>query len=166
MDGFGGGPPFMRDDGLDGMPRRGDHGPPMMHHSLPGDLPNMLGVLGTSLDSAGCSLQHGYPKHVTEPSFLIRPAAWSCAHEAPDITLHNPSNAVVRHLASLKGQGVSVCMGMQGPPCRAEAGAGVGAEGTLIPIVWATEMGLPLALMLVCSLACCSLPVVQECLKA
>lgn len=43
MDGFGGGPPFMRDDGPDGMPRRGDHGPPMMQHSLPGDMPKMLG---------------------------------------------------------------------------------------------------------------------------
>lgn len=53
-------------------------------------------------------------------------------------------------------------MGMQGRPCRAEAGAGVGAEGTLIRIAWATEMGSPLALMLVCSLACCNLSVVQE----
>ena len=41
MDGFGGGPlglPMMRDEGPDGMLGRGDHGPPMMHHSLPGDV--------------------------------------------------------------------------------------------------------------------------------
>ena len=40
MDGFGGGPmgpPMMRDEGPDGMLGRGDHGPPIMHHSLPGD---------------------------------------------------------------------------------------------------------------------------------
>ena len=39
MDGFGGGPmgpPMMRDEGPDGMLGRGDHGPPIMHQSLPG----------------------------------------------------------------------------------------------------------------------------------
>lgn len=67
MDGFGGVPTFMRDDGPDGMPRRGDHGPPMMHHSLPGDMPTHLWAASWILQAAACSTD--IPNSLTQTSF-------------------------------------------------------------------------------------------------